>query len=46
MPPFTRTAALSGLLLALAIAPAPAQDLEPSARSPTRAPPSAPSSLR
>ena len=28
MPPFTRTAALSGLLLALAIAPAPAQDLE------------------
>ena len=28
MPPFTRTAALSGLLLALAIAPAPAQDLD------------------
>ena len=28
MPPFTRTAALSGLLLALAITPAPAQDLE------------------
>ncbi len=28
MPPFTRTAALSGLLLALAIAPATAQDLD------------------